>query len=289
MRLGKYLKAAFLNRWNLLLFGGGMALAILTGRPDIFAPLVLAGEVAYVGLLGTHPRFQKHVDAQEAKAMRLEGSAGAEAALERMIEGLPPKSLARFEALRSRCLELRQIALEIKDPGRAGEMPLEALQLAGLDRLLWIYLRLLFTHHSLERFLQTATEAEIRRDIERLEGRLKGLAGKAGDPQVERVRRALEDNLETSKARLANIERARSNHEVMQLEIDRLEAKIRSLSELAINRQEPEFISGQVDQAAASMLQTEKTMNELQFATGIEMVDEVVPELLRRPTVRAKE
>jgi hypothetical protein len=289
MRLGRYLKAAFLNRWNLLFFGGGMALAFLTGRPDVFAPLVLAGEVAYVGLLGTHPRFQKHVDAQEAKAMRLEGAAGAEAALERMLDGLPPKSLARFEALRTRCLELRQIAVEIKDPGRTGEMPLEALQLAGLDRLLWIYLRLLFTHYSLERFLQTASDAEIRRDIERLEGRLQRLAGDAVEPQEERIRKALEDNLETTKSRLANIEKARSNHELMQLEIDRLEAKIRSLSEMAINRQEPEFISGQVDQAAASMLQTEKTMNELRFATGIEMVDEVVPELLRRRAIRAKE
>ena len=37
------------------------------------------------------------------------------------------------------------------------------------------------------------------------------------------------------------------------------------------------------------MLQTEKTMNDLQFATGIDMGDDAVPELVRRPVVRAKE
>ena len=63
-------------------------------------------------------------------------------------------------------------------------------------------------------------------------------------------------------------------------EIDRLENKIRSLSELAVNRQEPEFISQQVDHVASSMLETERTMNDLQFATGLESVDEQTPELL---------
>ena len=68
----------------------------------------------------------------------------------------------------------------------------------------------------------------------------------------------------------------------MQLEIDRLENKIRSLSELAVNRQEPDFISDQVDAVASSMLETERTMNELQFATGFAHVDEAIPELLGR-------
>ena len=75
----------------------------------------------------------------------------------------------------------------------------------------------------------------------------------------------------------------------MQLEIDRLENKIRSLSELAVNRQEPDFIAGQVDQVASSMLQSERTMNELAFATGLHAADDSVPELLRRQTVSLKQ
>ena len=74
------------------------------------------------------------------------------------------------------------------------------------------------------------------------------------------------------------------------MEIDRLENKIRSLSEMAINRQEPEYISSEVDHVASSMLDTEKTMNELQFATGLTPVDNEPPELLRaKPAVLASQ
>jgi conjugal transfer/entry exclusion protein len=98
----------------------------------------------------------------------------------------------------------------------------------------------------------------------------------------------LEDNLQTSRDRLTNLRKARENLELVQLEINRLENKIQSLSELAVNRQDPDFISGQVDQVTSSMLQTERTMNELRFATGLNEVDEVVPELLNREVVQAK-
>lgn len=285
----KYVKSAFLNRWNLLLFLGGMGFAALS-QPEVVAPLILAAEVAYVGLLGTHPKFQRYVDAQEAKSIREGGTSGAEENVQRIVRALPQDSLQRYEALRSRCIELRQLALDIKDPGRpAAEMPLDELQLAGLDRLLWIFLRLLFTRHSLDSFLEKTSPEQVKAETRRIEERLERLASTPEEPQSQRMRRALEDNLETCRARLANLEKAHDNHEILALEIDRLENKIRSLSELAINRQEPDYISGQVDQVAASMLNTEKTMNELQFATGIDMGDETVPELLRRPVIRAKE
>jgi len=289
MALWKYVKSAFLNRWNLLLFVGGMGFAALS-QPEVIAPLVLAAEVAYLGLLGTHPKFQRYVDAQEAKSAREGGTTRAEENVERIVGALPQAILQRYEALRSRCVELRQLALDIKDPGRSGtDMPLEEVQLAGLDRLLWIFLRLLFTRHSLDRFLEKTSPEAVKAEVRRVEERLERLDSTPDDPQTQRMRKALEDNLQTCKARLANLEKARDNHEILALELDRLENKIRSLSELAINRQEPDFIAGQVDQVAASMLNTEKTMNDLQFATGIEMGDEAVPELVRRPMVSAKE
>ena len=38
--IGRYLKEAFLFRWNVLLFLGGAAAALLSPWPDIFLPLV---------------------------------------------------------------------------------------------------------------------------------------------------------------------------------------------------------------------------------------------------------
>lgn len=289
MHLGKYLKTAFLNRWNLLFFMGGLGFAFLTGRPDIFAPLVLAGEMAYVGLLGTHPKFQSYIEAQEAKAVRKDTTETAEDSLRRILSSLPQKSLERFESLRARCTELRQIAVGIKDPAIAGsESPLEEMQVAGLDRLLWIFLRLLYTQASLERFLVMTSEEPVKKEIERLEARLGQLERDAGETQQAKMQKAIEDNLATLKARLANFRNVRDQNELVKLEIDRLENKIHSLSELAVNRQEPDFITGQVDQVAASMVNTERTMQELQFATGIEIVNEAVPDLLKRQTLRTR-
>lgn len=291
MGLTKYIKAAFLWHWNLLAFGAGMAVSFLSGHPDIVAPLVVAVEVAYLGFLGTHPKFQHYVNAQEAKSARAQAEGGKpEETMKRLLLALPAAMVKRFEELRNRCLELRQIAREIRDPNQAGGAPpLEEMQLAGLDRLLWIYLRLLFTQHSLERFFVQTNEPQIQRDIKSLEDRLKKLPEKSDDPQKQKIKKAIEDNLVTCRGRLTNLQKARENHELIQLEIDRLENKIRSLSELAVNRQEPNFISGQVDQVASSMMQTEKTMSDLQFVTGLDTADEAVPEMLPRDVIAVKD
>ena len=298
MGLLSYFKAAFTNRWNLLTVGGALGFAFLSGRPDVFVPLVVAGEIAYVGLLGTHPKFQRYVEAQAAKSAREQGAVDVEQVLQRILSALPKHLLRQFEALRARCLELQQIARELKDPGQVRSSsvfsssptknPLDELRLAGLDRLLWMYVRLLFTQHALERFLQQTDEEQIQEDIRRLEAQLRDEADAPDSPQQQKLRKAIEDNLGTCQERLANLRKAWDTHELVQLETDRLENKIRSLSELAINRHEPDFLSTQIDQAVSSMEHTERTMQELRFATGIEVGEDLAPELLRREVMQMK-
>jgi len=285
VRLTNYLKTAFLVPWNLLAFGATVAFGVIIRQPDVVIPLALAAETAYLGLLGMHPKFQQYVDAQDAKQARVDGSLEQEQMLRQMVAALPRESMQRFEALRARCLELQQIAVELKRPSD-GVRPLDDLQLEGLDRLLWIYLKLLFTQYSLERFFEKTPPGPIDSDIKRLDAKLKALPADATDPNQLKIRKAVEDNLQTSRDRLANLLKARQTYEILQLEVDRLENKIRSLSELAVNRQEPDFITGQVDQVASSMVETERTMNDLQFATGLHSFEDNAPSLLRRPPVK---
>jgi hypothetical protein len=250
---------------------------------------VLAAEAAYLGLLGTHPKFQSYVDAKDAKAARTRQTAGAEESLREIVESLPKESIQRFKALRERCLELRQIARDLKSTTSAETgLPLEDFQMAGLDKLLWIYLRLLYTQYALGRFLKRTKEETIQGDVAELEERLKQVDAEPDAVQRDKVKKALEDNLETCRNRLTNFQKARGNFELLELEIDRLENKIQSLGELAVNRQEPDFISGQVDQVATSMVDTERTINDLQFATGLQPLDEAVPSLLERATVKTR-
>jgi hypothetical protein len=289
MRFGEYLKTAFLNQWNLLMFLGAGGFALLSGHADIALPLVLAGETLYVGLLAAHPKFQKYVDAQAAKAIRGVDPQSSNQALQQILRSLPASALSRFDRLRARCLELRQIAGDLKrSRGELQDERLEEYHIEGLDKLLWIYIRLMFTQYSLQKFLERTNAERMRVDIKQLEERVAELSPDDKSPIGQKMRRTLEDNLQTSRDRLANYEKAEANHQLVGLEIDRLENKISSLAELAVNRQEPDFIAGQVDAVAGSMLEMEKTMNDLQFATGISATDEDVPDLMRPPVQKVK-
>jgi hypothetical protein len=286
VHFGKYLKVAFLNHWNLLAFFGAAGFALLSGQADVLLPLVLAGEIAYVGLLGSHPKFQSYVDAQEAKLQRDITSVSGQQTMQYILSSLPSEALQRFQSLRNQCLDLRQIALDLKRPGMtAVDVPLDQLQLSGLDRLLWIHLRLLYTRYALAKFLQKTSADQIQKTIQSLEKQIGELPAADQDPHRQRVREALQDNLDTSRNRLTNLNKAQENCQFIGLEIDRLENKIRSLSEMAINRQEPEFISSEVDHVASSMVDTERTMNELQFATGLNAVEDEPPPMLRAQAV----
>ena len=280
MGLMKYLKAAFLNDWNLLAFLGGLAFALISGRYDIVGPLVLAGEVTYLAMLGTHPKFQKSVDAAGAKVNHQDGTQAAQAAARHILRELPKNLFQRFQDLRLRCRELREISMRMREPLTIDESPiLDDAQLSGLDRLLWMYLRLLYTQYALTQFLQKTSDKDIQANISLLEERLKNVP--TGDERQQRINKVVEDHLQTSRSRLENYRKAQENHELMGLEIDRLENTIHSLSELAVNRHEPNFISGQINQVATSMMQTEKTMGDLQFVTGLLHTDEEVHPLLR--------
>lgn len=282
MGLWKYLKAAFVNRWNLLAFLGAGGFALLSGHPDVVLPVIVAAELAYLGLLGTHPKFQKSVEARQAAVRRAETSQSTGQTLQRILQSLPRDMMQRFQDLRQRCLELRQIATDLKEPGdQVVDETFEQSQLAGLDRLLWIFLRLLYTHFALSRFLRKTDNEAIQQDIERLEARLAQLPPDPQELQQQRIRKTLEDNLATSRERLANFKKAMDNLQLVELQLDQLENRIHSLSEMAVNRQEPDFISSQVDLVATSMVQTEQTMNELRFATGLDAATAETPPLLR--------
>ncbi len=159
---------------------------------------------------------------------------------------------------------------------------LDELQLADLDRLLWIYLRTLYTQHMLERFFQSTSMQEIQSEIKRLEERIHRLDKEPESANRTRIRQSLQGNLETGKSRLANLEKARENYDLLQAEIENLETKIQSITELAINRSDAEAITGQVEQITQGLVRTEQTINDLGFATGGESFDLTVPNILSR-------
>jgi len=267
--MSDYIKEAFLFRWNLLFLLGGAAAAAMTPLAPVLLPLVAAGEVTYLTGLVSIPRFRAAIDAKVHAASRASAAPGEapppSVSVVAMLAGLPGDARSRFQRLHERCVEMRGIAAGVR--GAAGDSAAasgEEIRTPGLDRLLWLFLRLLLSKAALDRFLQSMDDRQIAARLADLRKTLE--AAKGGD---ERIVRSLQDSVASTELRLDNYARAKKNAEFVSIELDRLEGKIQTLAEMAVNRQDPDFLSSQVDSAADSMRQTEKAVSELQHLTGL--------------------
>ena len=284
--LFRYLKEAFLFRWNLLLLGGAGAAALITGHPDVALPLVAAAEVTYLAGLATLPRFQSAIDAKvraeerglgapEAPVARQDAASARDRILE-VLKSLSEERRARFLRLRARCVEMTRIANAVRgettDPSGASA----ELRQPALDRLLWVFLKLLLSDQAIARFLQAADEGAITRTIDDVNTRIK--KRDAAVPEAERdgdrILRSLHDSLATAQLRMENIVKAKGNAEFVGAELDRLENKIQAVTEMAVSHSDPDEMSSRIDAIAEGISQTEQTIRDLQNITGMTAADE---------------
>jgi hypothetical protein len=264
--LKDYLKEAFFFRWNVLLLLGGLAGAVIAPLADVTLPLVFAGELAYLAALTSLPRFRAAIDAKVHAAQGTTPAAATAApSLVVMLAGLPGDFRKRFEQLHARCVEMRDLAVGVRGGSGREAGSAEEIRTPGLDRLLWLFLRLLMSKNALDRFITTMSREEIDGRLDQLRKDL-AAAQQASD---DRIVRSLQDSIAMAELRLDNYERAKKNAQFVTIELDRMESKIQALAEMAVNRQDPNLISSQVDSAAESMRQTEKAVSELQHLTGL--------------------
>ena len=274
------MRAAFIQPWNLLLFFGGIGMAVVTGTQDVAAPLVMAAEFAYLTAMASMPRFRVAVDAKIAKDERAEEeklSPDAEQKLQRMIASLPNTALRRFLSLRQRCYEMRDIAAGVRGQTHVdGSIAADAMRSSSLDRLLFLFLKLLVSQAGLERFLNTTSERELELRLQDVQVRL----ADAQSRNDERIVRSLQDSVADATLRLENYRKSMKDAEFVNVELDRIETKIRALVEMAVSRQDADALSVQVTAAADSMKQTEEAVNHLQHLTGLESGLEEPPPIL---------
>jgi hypothetical protein len=266
--LQDYLKEAFFFRWNLLLFLGGIAGAALAPLADVTFPLIIAGELAYLTGLISLPRFRAAIDAKihsQHPDRTATATDTAAPSLVVMLAGLPGEARRRFEQLHGRCVEMRALAVGVRGASGSDAGSAEEIRTPGLDRLLWLFLRLLMSKNALDRFLQTMSSEEVSSRLEQLR---KDFAA-AQQADDDRIAKSLQDSIAMAELRLDNYARAKKNAQFVSIELDRIEGKIQALAEMAVNRQDPDLLSSQVDSAAESMRQTEKAVSELQHLTGL--------------------
>jgi len=276
--LGGYARKAFLQHWNLLVFGGAVVFGAISGFADIVLPLVLAGEIGYLGFLSTNPKFQKAMDAQDHAAKQLPKETEPQPnRLDNLLTTLNGDRNFRFSQLRDRCVEMQRIASRVRGHGRGAG---DALHAAALNKMLWVFARLLGSQQGLEKFLETTDALAIKRRVSELETRI----AKAEKDGNDKILRALIDSVATANLRVDNLATAQHNAEFVEIELDRIEDKIKALVEMAVSHEDPDFISSQVDSVAQSVSDTEQVMREMSFIPGvndgIEEEEESTPSIL---------
>jgi len=276
--LRDYVKHAFLYPWNLLFFLGGAALAAMSPHPDAFIPIIGGLELAYLTGLSSIARFRTAIDAKiaaKARGARSDPVATTnQQSLERILDSLPAPALRRFLLLRQRCFEMRSIASGVR--GQTGPDSAESIRTPALDRLLYLFLRLLVSQNGLDRFLRVTSEKELDAKLADIRARFEA-AKTAGD---ERVKNSLQDSVADAELRLDNYRKAAKDAEFVAIELDRIETKIQALMEMGVSRQDPDYLSTQVTAAAESMQHTEAAVNQLQHLTGLADQIEEPPAIL---------
>ena len=290
--LFRYLKEAFLFRWNVLLLAGAGAAAVISGPADIALPLVAAAEVTYLAGLSTLPRFQSAIDAKaHAEVRGVTGSqpappapqnaASARDRIMDVLRSLSEERRARFLRLRARCVEMTRIANAVRGETQDASGASTELRQPALDRLLWVFLKLLLSDQAIARFLKAADSTQIQHSLAELEERVakRTAAVPEADRESDRILRSLHDSVATAQLRKENIEKSQSNAEFVATEIDRLETKISALTEMSIGHADADEMSSKIDAIAEGMSQTEATIRELQNLTGMS-ADQEPPAIL---------
>ncbi len=255
-----YVKSAFLWHWNLLAVGGGVFFSFLSRRPDMFLPLVGAVELLYLGMLSSNPRFRKAMDARRAAVPLAPDQSQL---LAQIRASIASDAWGRFVALQNRCRTLQNLSRQLQGPDASQDKSLQEIHSESLDRLLWMFLKLLYSLDALDRYLAATNRNDLELSIIESEKQIeKAKAEKRG----EKLIRALEDKLETQRQRLQNYERTRDNRELICVEIDRIEQKVSAISEMALSTRDSGEIGAQVDGIAAGVSATEDALRDLDVA-----------------------
>jgi hypothetical protein len=218
----------------------------------------LGCELAYLGWLGTHPRFQKLVSGSRLQEERRRW----QARLYESIRQLAPEDQQRYRALEARCQEI----LEQQSRGTVLSPDLNE-QGEGLGRLVWIYLRLLLTRESIRKIIRESSSspeqaAQLKERIDKLQEQLR-------QPSVgEDLRKSLTAQLEILQQRQEKKREAVEKLAFLDAELTRIQEQVELLREQAVLSTDPEVVSQRIDQVTTTLGGTNQWIRDQQKIYG---------------------
>ena len=269
--VGAALKRAFTWHWHLLGLGSIAAFAVLTGpAAAAWVPLLVAGELAYLGFLGLNPRFQKLLRGKDLVETKAKEDPNDQ--LAKMLPFLVSEDRERFQQLQTRCIAL--LDLRRRMDAQSDDAGAENFRGESLDRLVWLFLKLLHQRSGLERFLSSTNRASMEWELSAAEEQLK----KAPGGPDGRVALAVKERIETIKSRMANYDKAVENRDVVAAEIDKTEQQITHLVEVGMTTRDSASLSAKIDGISESLKSSETAFRHPDIAEILS--DDEAPPLL---------
>jgi len=281
-RYKRYIRNAFMHQWHLLALGASVGLAVILPMKDVSIPLIIAGEILFMSILCNNERFKRSVDAVDDAASTAAKQKKSQEIYNRLIYALDGDSQQAFADLRRRC---EMITEARTDAPESTVDRMSDTHADGVNKLLWVFLKLLHTRCIIDKFLKSTDEASFDKLENRTRKRLETITKDEKYAQTDvamKMIRSLEDTLSTVETRRANLRRAQSNREFIGMELDRIGAKLTTLAEMAVNRQDPSFITNEVDEVSKSVEMTEQAITELSTFAGMALESETAPQILDR-------
>lgn len=277
MKFFDYVKAAFNQKVDitglgpmpmnkLLLFAAAVLGIINPG----FWFLGVAGEVLYLSMMASNKNYQKVVQGSrmgEQKEMWGEKQA-------HILKGLDGPSHQRYDRLVENCSGILKITgSDTSDLGS----DTRDLRISGLNRLIWMFLKLLSSRLSINGIIARTKEEELEKEIREISEKM------AAEPERSPLRRSLEGTLDIQKRRMENLLKAKGSLKVIDAELDRIEKQVTLLKEEASVNSDPELVSVRLDGVMDSLSGTHQWMSEQNEIFGFLEESSMPDELIYKP------
>lgn len=234
----------------------GLAAFALLGVLNPGLWVVGAGlELGYLAWLIHDPRFRRTVVGRELAGAVREQRARAD----RLLEQLAAGDRDAYRRLEERCRGIlaQQGAAEVG----AGAL---ASQAEGLNRLLWISLRLFATRAQIQRIGE-----DDGREQARLRERAATLERQLALPDIaEELRKSLDGQLAIVRQRLAKRGEAEAKLDFLDAELDRIAQQVELIREQAMLAGDPQGVSARIDEVTATLGGTSDWIRDQQAVLG---------------------
>lgn len=245
-------------------FASGQPLGLLAGATLYAVGLVFGPDL---------PFFRRSITAKQDAVREQEAAAQLVAFQkehERLSAALSPARRTRLSQLGSVCQDIERASGEMQ---RSTGLDLPT-PLRKLDELLWTYLRMLSVEQSLEVYLETerkeqvpALAASISAETDVLAREIEALkTAQPASPLLESKQRLLTSRLEraaTLRQRLARIEQAQANHDLVRSEQERLVEQVKLIRADAIAAKNSDALSARIDTSIEHLSATNRWLSEL--------------------------